>query len=171
MSSYSSQFTGLELEEAIDQATKIKQWVKVWEGVALGSLNLKEIKINPDTNDRVGLYKVIGKHDALPLDYVVPTNHKGGFGAVINFIELRSEKNHSMGTSTSWIAEMNNVGITSLDVNGIDGTINLSWSQENPRVLPPEETPKFEGADGVVRTDLYIRELWRYQTVQPGDKI
>ncbi len=163
MSYYESKYTGEDIDFYIDFIRTIKQWVKVWGCVEAPQtgVNFKDIKINPDTNDRTGFYKIISADDASDLTTNDPNAHKGGVGALVTHLEVCSEDNHSMGTTSGWVGPYDEVETVSTDVGG--GVINVSRSSETE----PHTT---SGVVGQTRyQDLYIHEIWRYQTYLKSD--
>ncbi len=172
---YDSKFTGKEIDEALDFILNVKQWVQVWGG-ACGQLpvscgvKIKDTKINPDTLDWTGYYKIITGDKNKKLTDNNPSHHKGGHGTSVNFIEVKNTANHSMGTSGGWISPNDNVEISSLDVDGLTESFHTVISQEESRTLPEFDLPpRVEGSDGVVRLDITIHEIWRYQSIHKSD--
>ncbi len=168
MSFYDSPYTGKEIDAAIDFIYSVKQWVQVWGGQCGQSpthltIKSQDIKVNPDTNDRTGLYKVV--YSVTSNDLNTPNSssgtsffgeNKGGPGSLVSFLEVKNEDNHSKGTVTSWITP-----------HWLNEMYGIEWNGRT-KGIETFITGSFFRYDLTdhrwFNKQVYIHEIWRYQS-------
>ncbi|RLD45399.1 MAG: hypothetical protein DRI86_05655 [Bacteroidetes bacterium] len=107
---YDSQFTGEEIDQAVQDIQDINQWVLVYDTPKDCGVKLSEL------SEPLGSFKIIGKYDDLPLDNV--TNIINPPGPLIGFLEIYSVLNNAIGSA----------GVGRLEVQNQE----IKWNAQDP---------------------------------------
>ncbi len=158
MADYNSPFTGEEIDKAVYDMSRVKNFVCVWGTccalqVPSVCVDFQQIPINPDTGDRTGFY------------YIVTSNLKTDMNNAdsrpnTSMMTVTNEQQQAAGTGHVWINESSGESVTT-QTTLMDGALTAyqltTFDPEEGEVLPKPIL-------------WYIHQIFRYQSIQKTDE-